>query len=404
MRILFVAMTDSMHTCRWVNQLADQGWDAHLFPSTYGGIHPELRNVTVHQLVYRRPPGLSKSVQVRGLRWPFERHDAVGRVAMRRIIQALSRLTAQEQSARSLASMIKRIKPDIVHSLEIQHAGYMTYDARRILRNRFPPWIVTNWGNDIYLFGRLDEHIGRIKEVLSVCDYYSCECHRDVTLAKQIGLRGEVLPVLPNNGGFNLARSAQFRQPGPPSARRLILLKGYQDWHGRATVGLRAIQLCADALEGYSVGVYVPNPDVKIAAELVSKSTGIPIELIPRSSHEEMLRLFGRARVYIGLAISDGISISSIEAMVMGAFPIQSCTACADEWIVDGQSGLIVPPEDPELIAAAIRRAVSDDAMVDRAAELNAMVARERLDQEVIRPQVIAMYEEIAARARAKTT
>jgi glycosyltransferase involved in cell wall biosynthesis len=143
--------------------------------------------------------------------------------------------------------------------------------------------------------------------------------------------------------------------------------------------------------------VYLADEDVKIAAELVSQTTGIPIEVIPYCPHEDMLRLFGRARVSIGLSISDAISTTLLEAMVMGSFPIQSCTSCADEWIVDGESGLIVPPEDPEPIAAAIRRAVSDDALVDRAAELNSKIAQERLDQAIIRPQVIAMYERIAA-------
>jgi glycosyltransferase involved in cell wall biosynthesis len=115
-----------------------------------------------------------------------------------------------------------------------------------------------------------------------------------------------------------------------------------------------------------------------------------------------MLRLYGRARVSIGLSISDAISTNLLEAMVMGAFPIQSCTACADEWIVDGERGFIVPPEDPEPIAAAIRRAVTEDVLVDRAAELNTQTAQERLDQEKIRPQVIAMYEKIAAHASNK--
>jgi len=71
-----------------------------------------------------------------------------------------------------------------------------------------------------------------------------------------------------------------------------------------------------------------------------------------------MLHYYGRARIYIGLSISDAISTSLLEAMVMGAFPIQSCTACADEWIEDGKSGFIVPPEDPHVIAEAIRRAL----------------------------------------------
>jgi glycosyltransferase involved in cell wall biosynthesis len=286
--------------------------------------------------------------------------------------------------------------------LEIQHAGYLTLDSKNLLGGKLPTWIVTNWGSDIYLFGRLAEHVGRIKEVLATCDYYSCECQRDVQLAKQMGLKGEVLPVLPNTGGFDLDSVAQFRQPGPTSARRLIILKGYQHWSGRALVGLRAIALCAEELKGYRVAVYFANNDVEIAAELVSQSTGIPVEIMPYCSHDEMLRYYGRARIYIGLSISDAISTALLEAMVMGAFPIQSCTACADEWIVDGQTGFIVPPEDPEPIAAAIRRAVSDDILVDNAAEINSRVARERLDQDVIRPQVIAMYEKVAAQEAVK--
>jgi glycosyltransferase involved in cell wall biosynthesis len=258
---------------------------------------------------------------------------------------------------------------------------------------------VTNWGSDIYLFGRLSEHVEKIKAVLSACNYYDCECHRDVELARAFGFKGEVLPVLPNTGGFNIDQMQQFRQTGPSSARRLIILKGYQGWAGRALVGLRAIELSADALKGYRIAVYLAGEDVRISAELISQSTGIPIEIVPHSLHEDMLRLHGCARMSIGLSIGDAASTSMLEAMVMGSFPIQSCTACANEWIKDGITGLIVPPEDPETIAASIRRAVSDDALVDRAAELNTLTAHERLDYRSIQQQVIAMYEKVATKS-----
>ena len=39
---------------------------------------------------------------------------------------------------------------------------------------------------------------------------------------------------------------------------------------------------------------------------------------------------------------------------IMQANQVQSCTACADGWIVDKETGIIVQPEDPELIVAAI--------------------------------------------------
>ena len=83
----------------------------------------------------------------------------------------------------------------------------------------------------------------------------------------------------------------------------------------------------------------------------------------------------------------------------MGSFPIQSHTSCADEWFRDGEGGLLVHPEDPEGVAAALRRAVTDDALVDRAAEINAATVATRLDEAVVRPQVVAMYNRVYAEA-----
>jgi glycosyltransferase involved in cell wall biosynthesis len=400
MRILFVAFPNSIHTARWINQLDGQGWDLHLFPSVdVGEISPHLRDVTVYHSLYGYQGNHDhRTVKLRGV--PVIVPNISRHIAY--VARAALGYWWHDYRSFQLKRLIKKLHPDIIHSMEIQAGGYLVSDVRKKYHGQFPPWIVTNWGSDIYLFGRLAEHKSKIAEVLSMCDYYSCECQRDVQLAKQMGFKGEVLPVLPNTGGFNLVRIAQFRQPGPTSARRLILLKGYQHWAGRALVGLRALALCADRLRGYRVGVYLANDDVKIAAELVSQTTGLHIEMIPFCSHDDMLRLYGQARISIGLSISDAISTSLLEAMVMGAFPIQSCTACCDEWIVDGETGFIVPPEDPEPIAAAIRKAITDDRLVDRAAELNAKVARERLDQSVIKPQVIAMYEKIASEAANK--
>jgi glycosyltransferase involved in cell wall biosynthesis len=389
-------MPNSVHTARWLSQLADEKWDIHLFPVDEAPLHPDLHNVTVHGLFRKRFSDLDVSVRQTGLWWPFRRGATRMGNALERLLPHVT-----DRSAR-LARVIRRIKPDVVHSLEMQHAGYLTLSARKYLGGTFPTWIVTNWGSDIFLFGRLSEHVEKIRAVLSACDYYACECRRDVKLARTFGFKGEVLPVLPNAGGYDLKRIGPLRKPGPTSARRLIVLKGYQGWAGRALVGLRAIELCAESLKGYRVAVYTVGPDVKIAAELVAQSTGIPIEIVPCCSHEDMLRLQGRARVSIGLSISDAISTSLLEAMVMGSFPIQSNTSCADEWLQNGKTGLLVHPEDPEAVAAAIRHAVSDDALVDHAADVNTRLVAERLDYSMIRSQVIAMYENVAANAYLK--
>jgi glycosyltransferase involved in cell wall biosynthesis len=268
------------------------------------------------------------------------------------------------------------------------------------LQDKFPTWIVTNWGSDIDLFGRFPEHKDKIKCVMAQCDYYSGECERDVDLARKFGFKGKVLPVLPNAGGYDVNAIANLRQTGSVSSRRIILLKGYQHWAGRALVGLRALSRCANVLDGYQVAIYAANSDVEIAARLFSQDTHIPVEIIPPCSHEEMLLWFGKARIYIGLSISDAISTSLLEAIVMGAFPIQSDTSCANEWIRHGENGFIVPPEDPDIIAEAIKEAILNDDLVDQASAINSVVSRDRLDAAKIKPQVIKMYQDILTERR----
>jgi glycosyltransferase involved in cell wall biosynthesis len=423
MRILFVAPGTSLHTVRWINQLENSGIDVHLFPCEPYPLNPRLNNVTLHHPVFRRRPfvdrdldamgifvkplppagwreslwpdrAFDRSVRQRGLWWPFRPgpHKIEARLA--RLFPARLSRTAR------LASTIKRLNPDIVHSLELVSGGYLTLAARAACGKDFPAWIVSNWGSDLKLHGQLAAHEPRLRAVLGGCDYYHAECARDVELARGFGFAGRALPVLPNAGPLDLDRIQQFRQPGPSSARRLILLKGYQDWAGRALVALRALELCADLLGGYRIAVFLPSPPVRIAAELMSRRTHVPVDLVPFSPHDDMMRLHGEARVSIGVSISDGIPGSLIEAMAMGSFPIQSDSSCASEWITHGLTGLIVSGEDPEGVADAIRIAVTDDALVDRAAERNGAAIRERLDAGRVRLQVVQTYETIAGENR----
>lgn len=397
MKILIVGMAESIHLVRWVNQLQGTDWKRFLFPVYDSKPHPELRELTFVNL--GGIPGFqgNRSLSYTNRFLPFSILQIMQRFIRKRLGPLEPPSWPSSYLVRALDASIRYIKPDIIHSLEFQGAGYLTLEAKKRFQGKFPKWIATNWGSDVYLFGRLAEHRDRVRAVLENCDYYSCECERDIALARKYGLRGEALPVFPNAGGFDLATCQELKQPGPASDRRLILLKGYQSWAGRALVGLQALARCADLIKeySYSVAVFSTTPEVKIAAELISADTGIPIEFIPPSSHAEMLQKYGQARVYLGLSISDAISTSLLEAIVMGAFPIQSCTACADEWIVDGQSGLIVPPEEVDLIEQALRRALADDALVDKAASQNWETARHRLSSEVIQPKVIEFYQRV---------
>jgi glycosyltransferase involved in cell wall biosynthesis len=386
-KILLVAMAESIHAARWVAQLPVDEWDVHVFPSTAaGGAHPELRGVTLHGLLRA---GAHPGIREGGLPVPHPRLASLGEEAADGLLPWLRPYL--------LARLVRELRPDVVHSLEFQHSSYLTLRARERSGDAFPPWIVTNWGSDIQRFGEDPAHAPRIREVLRSCDAYTCECERDVGLARAMGFTGRTFPPSPNGGGFDLARADALRS-GPPSRRTGIVLKGYQGWAGRALVAIEALGAVRDLLAGRRLTVFSAAPEVAAAARALAARSGLALEIrTPRDPlpHEEMLRRHGEARVSLGLSTSDGISTSFLEAMVMGSFPVQSWTSCAGEWIVDGQSGILVPPEDPAPVAAALRRALTDDRLVDAAADRNRAEAGRRLDGPTLARAARALYEEV---------
>ena len=296
--------------------------------------------------------------------------------------------------------MIRQLKPDIVHSLEIQQAGYMTHGARRKVGEDFPTWIVSNWGSDTYVFGRLDDHRERVRSVMMQCDYYASECLRDVVARAAARVpRARRCRCCRRPAGSISTTWRSFRTPGPTSARRTIALRGYQGWAGRAFTGIRALERAADVLGDYTIDVYNWrwSPDMELAVNLAAKRSGLNFVLTPWMSHDEVWQMHGRSRALVALSIGDGISTSMLEAVTMGSFPIQSHTSCANEWLEHGKTGFLVHPEDPEEVEAAIRRVVADDALVDEAAAITGDVIRSRLDASVVRPAAIAMYEQVIA-------
>ncbi|MDD5216478.1 MAG: glycosyltransferase [Candidatus Omnitrophica bacterium] len=379
--ILFVAPPDSVHTGRWVKQREDRKWDVHLFPSYEAGPHPLLNHVTMHGPIPNAPGFFHKAKN-----------------KCRHFMQKLFPASGDETFG--LAQSIRKLRPDMVHSLEMLRGGRLVSRAYDLLNGKTAPWIVTCWGNELYFFGRWPEHESTVKEILRKCDYFLCDCQRDARLSREYGFEKEVLPVQPVGGGYNWVKAQPLCTEPTPSKRTLIVLKGYQGVRGRALFGIRALQLCAKTIiqKRYTVALYsVHDEDVRNASQNLAQSAGIKVEIVPQSSHEDMLRLHGRSRISIGLSLSDGLSNSFLEACLMGAFPIQSDTMGVPEWFHDGENGRLVPPEDPQKISIAIQKALTDDVWVDHAAQINAEAVKKHYDETLIRNNVLRMYETILA-------
>jgi Glycosyl transferase family 2/Glycosyl transferases group 1 len=385
-KILFVCFPYSVHAANWVSFLKDTGSEIHIFPSQVNNVlHENFKDVT-----YWPVEGLPFAAEGRE-RLKVERLSIEER-------DGLTPAQSDEDLAPYLAKVLERERFDIVHSMEFQHACYTTMAALECTAGPRPIWIATNYGADIFLFGKEPAHEVKIRQVLALCDYYSSECHRDVELARSLGFDGKVFTVLPHSGGINLPLALGLRSPGPTSARHVIAVKGYQHFAGRALTALKAIEFIG--LEpfrklGSKIKVFAAFQAVRTEADRL-RMAGFDIEcLSDHLSYEEYLALHGSARVSIAVSTADGISTTLLEAMAMGSFPVQTNTACANEWILDGQTGYVVDPDNPSQIADCLYRALHDDALVNYAAARNLVRISQNANVSKIKQKVIDAYEAI---------
>ena len=331
-------MVDSIHVARWIAQFEPSEVEFTLFPSTPNRrVHAMIKAMMIKNGNIRIVPfGGKLSIPLWGMDLIFS--DYVRGLLLR--------------------GVLKRIKPDFVHALELQHGGYITSRALEEVSIR-TPFIATNYGSDIYWFQQFPKHLVKIKRLLARADRYSAECHRDVDLAKKYGFTGDVMPVFPNAGGFS--DEQLNRELIPTSLRKVIAIKGYESWVGRASVAVEALYSLAAELAEYKIIFYSCNAKTIRLVKRLKRATRLNIEWYAKGelSHTQMLDLFASARIYIGVSLSDGISTSFLEAIAMGAFPIQSGTACVAEWIIPGSGGLLIEPNDVDDLRLKVPLALS---------------------------------------------
>lgn len=338
-KIFVICMLDSIHSARWLGQFINEDLEFTLFPSSpHRRLRPELKELL------------------------NSRSKAKFRIARLGKLFGLPLWIADKFVDNffrgSLAKFfIKRLQPQIVHAMELQNAGYVVLKALENSKPQGLSLITTNWGSDIYWFQRYPKHREKLKRLLELSDYHSAECSRDLRLATNLGFAGTLRPVIPNAGGFSAELLS--RELVPSAIRKTIAIKGYDGWVGRAKTALEAIGGMADELRGYELVLYSTNLATMRKAKKVEKKTGLRFSVNRKGalSHSQVLDLFAKSKIYIGLSESDGISTSLLEAMAMGAIPVQTATACCDEWFTT--SGVAVGEISPTAVQIAIRRALS---------------------------------------------
>ncbi|MGQ9662696.1 MAG: glycosyltransferase [Kiritimatiellia bacterium] len=84
-------------------------------------------------------------------------------------------------------------------------------------------------------------------------------------------------------------------------------------------------------------------------------------------NHDRLPILLRNADVYVSASRNDGTSVALLEAMASGLLPVVTRIAANAPWVEDGHTGLLFEPGEPSSLAAALARAIDDDALRRRA-------------------------------------
>ena len=312
-RILAIGMVDSIHFARWLASANGMNADITIFPSG-----PNRR---VHQIIVTLLSTNSRR---------FTLSKSMTKLSLP--IWLIDRIFGGRLRALIFRVLLKSRHFDIVHFHEMQSGGYplTRLPAQLLSQSKV---FYTPYGNDLFWFQNDAKHLAKIRQTLLLVDGIFPECERDGELARQYGFQGELMTRMPAAGTLQF----DVTEPVPVSGRTKITVKGHGGIWGRAVHVLRALEEIQDHLVGFEIHLTSVPKDV--AKEIRRLQSSSKLNLVPHPkfslSPEEMMALLMASKFHIALSASDGFPASLLEALLTGAIPIQSDTACLPGSLVE---------------------------------------------------------------------
>jgi len=386
-KILFFGWPNSPHTHSWVKLLKDADF-----------------NVRVFCLDSTEPPQdwWVKCYQtVRGA--PYRDDDK------RRTVFPVDGMPDLEGA---LAKVLAEWKPDVLHTLGIDPASFICIEMlKKYPSVEMPRWIVqARGGSDTMLPRHSPLLLSIIKDIFQRCDHFIADNAENYEFAQSVGLdpakcQSPGMGPVPGPGGLDLealrARWVEF----PSQRERLIVWpKAHETPWAKANPVLEAIVNAWDQIKPCRIEMLLmDNPYLHMwYAKLFSEEMQESCVIRERVPHETALDLYSRARVMLAPTLVDGVPNSMMEAMALGAVPIVSPIETIVPVVEDMENVIFARNLYPDEITAALVRAMSDDALVDRIASNNLGRVRGLADRSAIQRRALEFYEEVCRQARQK--
>lgn len=372
MRICYLANARSIHTQRWVKYFASKGHDVYLISFlSFGDNHVENVKLNVIKTF----------------------HSQV------RIITRIDSLLAIIKTK----SLIKKIKPDIVHAHYVSKYGFLG------ALSGFHPLVLTAWGSDV-LVAPKNSIIGRlmVRFALRKADVIT-------TTAEFMGdyLRNE----------FKLPKNNIIRIPWGVDLN--IFHRGYEEDVTKLKKGLGisgnppiilsnrgmvpqyeiesiidavpyVVHKCPNAIFVFLRGGGTERfeDEMKLRAEELGVMSNI--RFIPKLiTPEEMAVYLNMADAFISIPRYGQFGASILEGMVCGATPIVSNIAVHKTLLINGENAFLVNPENPKEIAEKVIYSIEHPESKGKFYRINKRIVEEKEDWDKNAKEMEKLYERL---------
>jgi glycosyltransferase involved in cell wall biosynthesis len=289
--------------------------------------------------------------------------------------------------------LLARFAPDVVNAHFVPNYGLIGVLAG------YRPLVVSAWGSDVLVSGVASPlHSARARFVLARADRITTDAAMLTRAVVALGGAAERVLTVPMGVEPERYRAARTVPPGGEPAGSPLCVVSTRKLEPIYNVGqlIAAVPAVLAAHPRSVIEVAGDGPERAALAARAPAASGRLVfhGMIP---HAEVARLLGRAAVYVSTSRSDSTSVSLLEAMAAGAFPVVTDIEANREWIDDGWNGRLVPLDDPAALAAAIAAALADPALRARAAAENARRIDERATWSRNMAAVEALFAELTA-------
>jgi glycosyltransferase involved in cell wall biosynthesis len=254
-----------------------------------------------------------------------------------------------------LKRRIAEIKPDLAHAVYLSSYGFLG------ALSGLHPLVISAIGSDILITpnrNRLFREI--VKYTIQKSDLIHSQASHLTDRLTKLGADPSKIVTFCYGTDLNLVEEIEEAERIPREDFSIISTRHLEPIYDVETL-VYGLQLVLKRIPSIQVRIVGEGSQKKSLQNLVTRlNLNSSVRFLGCQSQREVYKNLLRAQIYVSTALSDGSSLSLMEAMACGAFPVVTNIAANQELINHGENGFLFSPrsfrEAAELIVEAFQK------------------------------------------------